>query len=76
MTPALAQACEIAMHVVLTDGTVLKAGRAWLYILEHIGWPLTARFLRLPPMIWCVELGYRFVARNRVFFSKFLYTSE
>ena len=43
-----------------------------LYIFEHLGWwwiwPL-----RLPPMIWFVELGYWIMANNRPFFAKFMF---
>jgi predicted DCC family thiol-disulfide oxidoreductase YuxK len=76
MTPDLFAACEFAVHVVRRDGTVLRAGRAALFVLEHIGWRWVARFLALPPMIWCVEIGYHIVARNRSFFARFLFTRE
>jgi hypothetical protein len=76
MTPALYAACERAVHVVRSDGTVLRAGRATLFILEKIGWGWAARLLLLPPFVWCVELGYALVARNRPFFSRFLFTKE
>ena len=76
MTPALREACARAVHVVRSDGTVLRAGRATLYILSHVGWGWLARLLAWPPMIWFVELGYFIVARNRVFFSKFLFTKR
>jgi hypothetical protein len=56
---------------------VLRAGRGVLYVLERIGWPRHARWLvrfaSFPPMIWFVELGYFIVAKNRVFFSKFMF---
>ncbi len=66
-------ACKQAIHVVTSDGKVLRAGRASMYVLEHLGWRLLARFLMYPPMIWFVELGYWIVARNRKFFSKFMF---
>jgi len=73
MTPELYAACERAVHVVKPDGTILRAGRATLFILEHIGWGWVARLLMLPPFIWIVELGYAIVARHRDFFSNFLF---
>lgn len=74
MTPALYAACEKAVHVITTEGRILKAGRASLYILERIGWGWFARLLTFPPFIWFVELGYRIVAANRPFFGRFLFT--
>lgn len=76
MTPELNEACARAIHVVRADGTRLRAGRATLFILEHVGWGWFARFLAWPPMIWFVELFYWLVARNRMFFSRFLFTKR
>jgi len=76
MTPALYEACKRAVHVIKSDGTVLRAGRASLFVLEQIGWGWAARLLMLPPFIWAVELGYALVARNRSFFARFLFTKE
>jgi predicted DCC family thiol-disulfide oxidoreductase YuxK len=76
MTPDLFAACEKAIHVVTTDGHILRAGRAALFILERIGWGWAARLLRLPPFLWFVEIGYRIVAANRPFFARFLFRGE
>ncbi len=76
MTPELRLACADAIHVITADGETLRAGRAALFILEHIGWPLTARLLRLPPFVWAVELGYWIVANNRRLFSRFFFRRE
>lgn len=76
MTPALFAACEKAIHVITADGTILRAGRAALYILERIGWGKFARLLSLPPFVWFVEFGYAIVANNRPFFARFLFTKE
>ena len=73
MTPELHRACKLALHVITSDGTVLRAGRGTLHVLAHIGWGWFARFLALPPMIWFVELGYLVVSRNRRFFSRFMF---
>jgi predicted DCC family thiol-disulfide oxidoreductase YuxK len=58
--------------VLTTDGQVLRAGRASLFVLGETGHPWLARLLGLPPMVWLVELGYAIVARNRAFFSRLL----
>jgi len=71
MTPALYYACERAVHVVKADGTVLRAGRASVFVMDQIGWHTAALILFLPPFIWAVELGYRIVAANRPFFARF-----
>ncbi len=73
MTPALKEACPKAVHVVTADGEILRAGRASLFIAEQLGHRRLARSLRLPPIVWGVELGYRIVAANRPFFSRFLF---
>ncbi len=72
-------ACARAVHVYTADQTWIRAGRAWLFALERCGWPITARFLRRPPMIWVLELGYKVVANNRPVFARYLfrgYSSE
>src|SRR5258708_4527248 len=37
MTPDLREACKRAVHVVTDDGTLIRAGKATLFILEQIG---------------------------------------
>lgn len=76
MTPEIFSACEHAIHVVTKDGTVLKAGRATLFILEHIGWGWFARFCSYPPLVWLVELDYWIFAHSRPFFALFLFRKE
>ena len=76
MTPELAEACARAVHVVTADGRILRAGRATLFVLERCGYRWTARFMRLPPMVWGAELAYLVVARNRRFFARFLFRRE
>ncbi len=72
MTPALYAACETAVHVVTADGTILRAGRACLFVMDEIGWHLTARLLARPPLVWAVDRGYYVVAHHRSFFARFL----
>ncbi len=76
MTPQLEAVCKRSLHIVKADGTVIRAGRATLFILEHLGWGLWARLLAVPPFIWLVELGYWIVAKNRPIFAKFLFRRE
>jgi len=73
MTDALAERCARAVHVLGPDGTLLAAGRASLFVLERIGFPRLGRVLRVPPLVWAVEIGYRLVARHRPFFARFLF---
>ncbi|MNS39282.1 hypothetical protein D3C72_715590 [compost metagenome] len=76
MTPALFEACHDAVHVLTSDGRVLRAGRAVLYLFEFLGWRRLAWFLALPPMLAVVELGYRFVANNRRYFANVFSLAE
>jgi predicted DCC family thiol-disulfide oxidoreductase YuxK len=77
MTPPLYAACEQAVHVITADGRVIKAGRAVMFILEEIGYPhWLVRPFTWPLLVWLTELGYRIVADNRPFFSKFLFTRD
>jgi len=73
MTDDLAQRCVRAVHVITPEGMILSAGRASLCILGLIGYRRLARILSIPPFVWFVELGYWLVARNRGFFSRFLF---
>lgn len=65
MTPALREACRLAIHVVTPGGEALRAGRACLGVLRVLGWRRTAAVLSVRPLVWAVELGYWIVARNR-----------
>ena len=74
MTPELRDACKRAVHVITTDGRTIRGGRAGLFILEHLGW--SVGILRLPPLVWLVEIAYRIVAGNRKAFSRWLFTES
>ena len=65
MTPALYEACQHAVHVIVPDGRVLRGGRACLYILHTLGYSRTAMVLGLWPLCWGIDAGYELVARNR-----------
>ena len=73
MTPELRIACARAVHLVTPEGELLRAGRACLWVLQRIGYPVLARVLAVPPLVWAVELGYWLVARNRMLASRFLF---
>lgn len=76
MTPELSTACEFAVHIVLKDGKILRAGRATLFLFSCVGWGIVSRILAIPPFLWGVELLYRIVANNRPFFARFFFTHE
>ena len=76
MTDSLARQCERSVHVITPDGQILSAGRASLYVLGKVGFPCLAWVGRLPPFVWGVELGYWIVARNRQFFSRWLFPEK
>ncbi len=54
----------------------MRAGRAVLCLMGTIGYRRLAWPLRLPPLIWLVELSYVIVSRNRKFFARFLFRKE
>lgn len=76
MTRELFAACEFAVHVVTADGAVLRAARACLFVLEQLGWTWQVRLLRLPPLLWVLEVVYKIVAGHRDFFANFFFTRE
>ena len=76
MTDALRAACADALHVVCSDGRVLRAGRAMLFAFGELGHPRLARLLGRRPLIWAVEIFYWLVARNRHLLSRFVFRGE
>ena len=64
------------MYVITPEGRMLGAGRASLCVISVLGWRRTAAILSRPPLIWAVEIGYRVVADNRSFFSRFLFRDQ
>jgi predicted DCC family thiol-disulfide oxidoreductase YuxK len=74
MTPALRRQAERAVQVIAPEGQHLSAGRAVLYVLQQVSWhPRLVRLASRRPFLWAVELGYWVIARNRTFFSRFLF---
>jgi predicted DCC family thiol-disulfide oxidoreductase YuxK len=77
MTPALYAACQSAVHVITAEGRVLSAGRASIFVLEHIGFPVwLVRPFTWPPLVWLTEGGYRLVADHRRFFGKIMFRRD
>jgi len=73
MTPELRLACARAVHLITPEGRMLRAGRACLWVLQKIGYPVLARVLAIPPLVWAVEVIYWLVARNRRLASRVLF---
>lgn len=76
MTAAMYRECRRAVHVVTREGRVLTAGRASLFVLAELGWKPVATLFSQVPFVWLVEAGYRVVANNRRFFSRFMFRRE
>lgn len=76
LSPALRAACANALHVVKSDGQILRAGKAALFCLESTRWHRCARLLARPPFIGAVEMVYGLVAANRIRISKLLFVKE
>ena len=72
MTPELLPRAARSVQVITSNGDNLEAGRACLYVLHALGRKTAARILRVPPLVWFLELGYRIVADNRPFVSRFM----
>ena len=75
MNDALYAECQKSICVVTTKGEVLNRGRAVIHIFSRIGYGWSKLGL-VPPLIFFVDIGYMLVAKNRRFFSKFLFTKE
>ncbi len=75
MNEPLRRACERALHVATSDGRILKGGNAVLLFLETTAHSrLLKRLFRIArsfPLVVFVEIGYKIVANNRSFFSRF-----
>lgn len=72
MTPALAQACRQAVHVVTREGSVLAGEVAVLFILGELGWKELSRLGARAPLAWLAAGAYRAVARHRSLLSRLL----
>ena len=73
MTDQLRERAKRAVQVIRPDGTVIEAGRAAAYIVEKLGRKRLACVMMWGPFRPLTEWGYRRVANNRDFFSKFMF---
>ena len=76
MSTAQRQACRARMHVIAPDGRWLSGGRAWVWVLQELGWRRAAWVLARPPAIWAVEAANAVVSTHRPFFARFLFRKE
>lgn len=72
----LRAACQNAVHVVKSNGEILRGGRAVLFCGTQTRWHQLARIALWPVFLPFVEIGYAIVAKNRGLFSKVLFTGE
>ena len=68
MTPTLRETCQKALHVIRSNGDILRGGAAFLHVRKRLG-------LRSPskPL---VDAAYWLVSRNRGIFTNLLYRGE
>ena len=73
ISPPLRAACEKALHVVKSDGEIVRAGRAMLFCGRFTRFHQLARLGEWPLFLPFVELGYRVIAANRGRISRLLW---
>ena len=76
LAPSLKESCSHSVHVIKTDGEVIRAGRAMMFcgtFTRFGGW---ARIALWPIFLPFIELGYKFIAANRMLVSKVLFKTE
>lgn len=72
MTPLLQIQARRAVQLITMDGRQLSGGRAVLFALRETGWhPHLIRLLEHRPLVWAVDISYRYVAANRPRFDRF-----
>ena len=76
ISPELRAACQESVHVIQSNGEILKAGRAILFCGRFTRWNRLARIGEWPIFLPFVELGYAFVARNRGLVSRWMFVDE
>ncbi len=76
LAPTLKEACSHAVHVITTDGQVLSGGRAMLFCGQFTRWGGWARIAQWPIFMPFINVGYKFIARNRNWISNFFFTRE
>lgn len=73
---ALRARCRDALYVLPVEGEPLHSARALLYVGRRIGFGWITWLGWIPPILWGLELGYRYMARNRKLFARYLFRSE
>lgn len=77
MSDDLRRVSRRSMIVVTNDGRQLVGGRAVLFVLQKVGWHSSImRLAARRPFVWAIDAGYRFVANNRQFFSRFFFRNR
>ncbi|RYG67827.1 DUF393 domain-containing protein [bacterium] len=76
ISPELRAECQKALHVIKSDGQIIRAGRAALFCGQQTRWHQLARIGQWPIFIPFIEIGYAIVAKNRALLSKYFFTKE
>lgn len=76
ISPQLRAACQESVHVIQTNGEILKAGRAMLFCLRFTRWHRLARIGEWPLILPFIEIGYAWVARHRGLVSRWIFVDE
>jgi predicted DCC family thiol-disulfide oxidoreductase YuxK len=76
ISPELRAACQKAVHVIKSDGSIISGGKAMMFCGQFTRWHQLARIAQWPIFLPFVELFYKIIAKNRIVMSKFLFTSE
>jgi predicted DCC family thiol-disulfide oxidoreductase YuxK len=76
ISPQLRAQCQKAVHVIKSDGEILRAGRAMLFCGEQTRWHQLTRIAGWKIFVPFVEMGYALIAKNRHIVSKWLFTHE
>ncbi|RYG60219.1 DUF393 domain-containing protein [bacterium] len=76
LSPELREACSRSIHVIKSNGEILKAGKAAMFLGRFTRWNRLARMGEWPMFLPFIELGYSIVANNRPFFSKLAMKAE
>lgn len=62
--------------MITADGRVYEGARALLFVGGRIGFGWITWAGWIPPNVWLLQAGYRFMANNRKLFARFLFRSE
>lgn len=76
LSPQLREECSQAIHVIKSNGEIVKAGQAAMFLGRFTKWNRLARIGEWPIFLPFVEIGYKIVADNRPLFSKFVMKAE